>query len=224
MLFKWTNPLEQCHLKFASDESGCFDGYASVFNSNDAVNDTILPGAFEKSIQAGHRVKMFINHQQHEIPVGDWIKMAEDERGLYVQGQIDLNHKDGPTAYSAAKRGALDGLSVGFTMDEGDFEQKSGGGRNIHNMKLMEVSLVNYPCEGQARITAVKADMSGLCSLGDCEDYLRDVGGFSKSMAKVLVSHIVKTSRADAVAGRSEITERLNSDMLETIRNITRNL
>jgi HK97 family phage prohead protease len=220
MFLKLTNLLESCQLKFSSDEKGEFEGYASVFNANDAVNDTIAPGAFEKSLAKGRFPKMFVNHKQHEVPVGDWLELYEDSKGLMGRGKIDLNHKDGPTVYSALKRGAMDGISIGFTMDADDFEAKSDGGRLIKNLDLMECSIVSFPCEGQARISAVKADLAGLTSLSDFENYLRDAGGFSKSMAVSLVSQIVKASRSDSEAEEQRIAGELNAKALKIIQSL----
>lgn len=220
MFLKATTPLESCQLKFDSKEEGIFHGYASVNNSNDAVNDTIAPGAFEKTLMSGAMPKMFVNHQQHEVPVGDWLEMKEDSVGLYAVGKIDFNHRDGKTVYSALKRGAMDGMSIGFTMGSDDFEEKSDGGRLIKNLNLMECSIVSFPCEGKARISAVKADLAGLSSLSDFEHYLRDVGGFSKSMATALVSQIVQASRSESVTEKNQITEKLSAQALEIINSL----
>lgn len=197
MFHKQINPLEQCQLKFSSEEKGLFEGYASVFNSVDQVGDTIEKGAFDESLESGRTIKMFVNHKQHDVPVGDWLELKADDHGLRSVGKIDLNHKDGPTVYSALKRGAMDGESIGFTMKDGDYEEKAEG-RIIKNMRLMEISLVNFPCEGQAIVSAVKADILVLPTLSDCETYLRDVCGLSKSLAKTLISQIRKCAQSDA--------------------------
>jgi phage head maturation protease len=62
------NPLAQCQIKNLDDKfTGEFEGYASVFNSTDAVNDTILPGAFKQSISET-MPKMFVNHDHRLGP------------------------------------------------------------------------------------------------------------------------------------------------------------
>jgi len=193
------NPLDRCQLKFSNDDKGLFHGYASVFNSVDKVGDTIVPGAYAKSLSSPTYPKMFVNHDHRQVPIGDWFKMVEDEQGLFVEGKIDLNHKDGPTVHSAMKRGAMDGLSIGFTMGADDYESKDGG-RLIKSMNLMEVSVVNFPCEGQATVTAVKSDILALKNLSDCENFLRDACGLSRSMARVLISQIKGLTRCDAEA------------------------
>lgn len=202
MFQKLLNQLDHCQLKFDSSETGVFTGYASVFNSNDAVNDTIAPGAFTKSLSSGRAIKMFVNHDHKAVPVGDWVTLQEDSHGLRAEGKIDLNHMMGPTVYSALKRGALDGISIGFTMDKGDFTAKSEGGRLIKHVNLKEASIVSFPCEDQARISGVKSEISGLESLSDFEHFLRDAGGFSKSEAKYFVGQFVKCVRSDSAHER----------------------
>ena len=211
MFLKLINKIERCQLKFDSKDNGVFEGYASVFDSTDKVGDTIAPGAFTKSLESGNTIKMFVNHNQHEVPVGDWDSMEQDSHGLKATGRIDLNHKDGLTVYSALKRKAMDGLSIGFTMGDGDFEQKADG-RIIKNMTLMETSIVSFPCEGGARIEAVKADIAGFVTLKDYENYLREVGGFSKSMAIALVSQLAKSVRRDYETEKRQITEQASAE------------
>lgn len=217
MLLKVDNPTDRCCLKFDSDDkTGEFEGYASVFNSNDRVNDTIAPGAFSKSLESG-LPSMFINHKHGEIPVGDWIEMKQDDTGLFGRGKIDLVHKDGPTLYSAMKRQAMKGLSIGFTMNPDDFDRKEDGGRVIKNMELKEVSIVTFPCEEQAKILGVKAeDFAALSSLQDVEDWLRESAGFSKSLAVAFVSQFKRVVRGEPVAV-AEKSKALESQIMRII-------
>lgn len=219
MFHKLINQMENCQLKFSSDEKGAFEGYASVFDSVDQVGDTISKGAFAASIASGKTIKGFINHAQHEVPVIDWHQLKEDGHGLHVVGKVDMNHKDGPTVYSGMQRKAMDGLSIGFTMNANDFEQKSDG-RLIKNVDLMEISVVSFPCERRALITAVKADLGGLITLSDYEDYLREVGGFSKSMATALVSQLAKRVRSDYETEKHQTAEQASAEMLAVINSL----
>lgn len=226
MLTKMLNPLQKCLLKFDSEKEGTFQGYASVFNSDDAVNDTILPGAFTKSLKVAMPA-MFINHNHDDVAVGDWTVLKEDDRGLYGEGVIDMVHHMGPTAHSAMVRKALTGLSIGFTMAADGFTRKSDGGRIIKEVNLKEVSLVTFPCEDQARIVGVKQEAIGdLLTLGDCENYLREVCGFSKSAAVAFVSRIKKFARSDSdVNFEREITEhneKVSAEVAQTITGIRR--
>lgn len=205
MLVKLQTPTSQCNLKFASDDAtGEFEGYASVFHSVDSVGDTILPGAFAKSLAADRMPAMFINHDHYAIPIGDYLEMREDDVGLFTRGRIDLNHRDGPSAYSAMKRGAMSGMSIGFTMGKDDYDQRDGGGRVIKNLSLMEVSIVTFPTEDKARITGVKADELDFFDLRSCEQWLRESVGFSKGAATALVSRILRYGRSESAPADDE--------------------
>jgi HK97 family phage prohead protease len=216
-----TLELGHCGLKFASD-AGEFEGYASVFNSNDAVGDTILPGAFQKSLDEGRTPAMFINHDHRGIPVGRWIEMYEDSHGLVAKGVIDVSHSQGKDLYPAMKDGRMSGLSIGFGMNQKDYDRKDEGGRLIKNVDLREVSVVTYPCEDQARISAVKsALLADIQNFRDAENFLRDVGGMTRSEAKTFLSlckaiHRRDVGREDA---ESKTIEQATS-LLTTLNNL----
>ena len=220
MIHKIDNPLELCQLKFDSNEKGSFEGYASVFNGLDAVNDIILPGAYSKTLKKGHRISMFINHESHKIPVGDWTGLKEDKTGLHAKGLIDENHMDGPSAYSAMKRGAMSGLSIGFKIPKGGATEKEDGTREIKEIDLKEISIVNFPADDDARISQVKYEIEDADSLKDVEKYLRE-SGFSKSKATAIVSRISKLHKRDAEKALNEITTiDATDDLIAIIKNL----
>lgn len=189
MLYKIDNPTDQCELKFSSDEdTGEFVGYGSVFNRSDNMGDTIVKGAYKKSITK-KLPKMFINHNHASIPVGDWFTAKEDDVGLLLEGKIDMNHTDGPSLLSAMKRKAMEGLSIGALKKTLKFERKEDGGRNITYADLKEVSVVTFPMEENALIMSVKSEIEEIESLRECEIFLREAG-FSRSMAKAFISQL----------------------------------
>jgi len=208
-------PLPQCNLKFASN-TGEFEGYASVFGSNDSVNDTIAKGAFAKSLESGRKPAMFINHDHKSIPVGDWVEMKEDDQGLFAIGRIDMNHKDGPTLYSAMKRGAMTGLSIGFTMGPEDFQRKSDGGRLITNVILKETSVVTFPCEDGARIATVKSEIEAIQTIRDCETFLREAGGMSRKMAEAFLGHVKDLLRGEPAEELKDEINALRQELAHT--------
>ena len=121
-------PLTGVELKF--DEGGRrFKGYASTFNGNDSYGDTILPGAYQKTI-AENMPKMFWGHDW-DIPIGKWLSAVEDEKGLLVEGEFTPGNAQAEAVMSAMKHGTVDGLSIGFRLAEGDYESKKDGGRII---------------------------------------------------------------------------------------------
>lgn len=187
-----TISLTNAHLKFASDAS--FEGYASVFNGVDSYGDTILPGAFKNVVKAarkGRMPKMFANHRSWEMPIGKWVELAEDERGLYVRGEFTPGNPQADVVRAAMRHGTVDGLSIGFRMQKDDYELVDGEQRVIKNIsELLEISAVTFPADDAARVdlASVKFDLDAIQNVRDFEDFLRESGGFSKGLATAVAA------------------------------------
>ena len=129
-----------------------------------------------------------------------------------------MNHKDGPTVYSALKRKAMDGISIGFTMTKGDYEWKENNeGRVIKSLDLKEASVVSFPAEGNARISDVKHLIDELDDMKSLEALLRDEGGFSRAAAKALASRMKQLSQRDAGDELQKTIAEQNA-LIETLR------
>ena len=70
---------------------GHFTGYASLFGVPDLGRDVVAPGAFAASLAARGvaGVRMLWQHDPAE-PVGRWLALREDARGLRVRGPLNL--------------------------------------------------------------------------------------------------------------------------------------
>jgi len=195
---KFDTPIDLCELKFSKKDKGQFEGYASVFNGVDTYGDTIAPGAFAITLKDHRTPKMFINHDQWGVPVGDWIRLEEDSNGLFVVGSIDFNHKDGKTVYSALERKAMDGISIGYRIPPGGATDNNDGTTTLNTITLREISLVNFPADDSARIAAVKKEIDEIQTLKECEIFLRE-SGFSRNMAVSIVSRIKGFHQSESV-------------------------
>lgn len=190
-----------CELK-ASGDTGTFEGYGSVFNVTDFGGDVVAPGAFKDSLEeykaAGRLPAMLWQHNQRE-PIGVYTAMEEDGTGLKVRGQLAMKTTRGAEAFELMKMGALNGLSIGYSVrksDDASYDRETGI-RTIKRAKLYEVSPVTFPMNDAARISAVKA-IEELDSLSEIERHLRDACGMSKSEATALVSRVKSViSRGD---------------------------
>lgn len=183
MLHK-TLSLNETELKFANNKA-TFTGYASVFNGVDSYKDTIVYGAFKNVINSKAMPKMFENHKSYELPIGKWLGMTEDTKGLLVEGEFTPNHAKADMVRASMLHGTMDGLSIGFSMNDGDFEKKDGV-RYIKNIsRLVEISAVTFPADESARVdlSSVKSELNSIQTLSDFEDFLREAGGFSKGLA-----------------------------------------
>jgi len=135
---------------------GTFEGYASVFGEEDLSRDVIEPGAFKDSLNrrgiAG--IKMLFQHDPNQ-PIGVWEDLRELPRGLYARGKLLMEVVRAREVLSLMLAGALDGLSIGFRTIKAR-KDGNGGVRHIEQVDLWEVSVVTFPMQPLARVSAVK--------------------------------------------------------------------
>lgn len=215
MIFK-SVPLSGVELKMFDGESRKFKGYASVFNGVDSYGDTILPGAYTETLAKDGMPKMFFGHDWG-LPIGKWLSAVEDEKGLLVEGELTPGNPQSDAVLAALKHGTVDGLSIGFQLKSGDYEEDKKGMRTIKKVsRLFEISVVNFPADSAARVSDVKSeDIDGIKTIRDLEGFLRDAGGFSKSMATSLVA---KAKQLFADQRESEADEKAANALLERLK------
>ncbi len=165
------------------EEAGVISGYGSVFNNRDQGGDVVLAGAFAESIK-GRQPKMLWGHDFFEPPIGRWTEVREDDRGLFVKGQLNMDSQRGREVHSALKMKAVDGLSIGYITK--DFEDKDDR-RELKSVDLFEVSVVNFPMNELASVDDVKAAFAAGMTTRQLECILRDAG-FTRSQAKALIA------------------------------------
>ncbi len=138
------------------DASGVFTGYAARFNTADLGRDLIVPGAFTESIaqRRASGVRMLFQHDPAE-PIGVWLELREDARGLFVRGRLISEIARGREVLSLMRAGAIDGLSIGFRTVEGRTDPKTGI-RRLTRIDLWEISVVTFPMHPGARVAAFK--------------------------------------------------------------------
>lgn len=192
--------VRPAEVKFDAEE-GYIKGYASVFNGVDSYGDTIAPGAFKETLENRERtVKMRWNH--FGAVIGKWLKMYEDEKGLYVEGQLTPGHSVASDVRASLMHGAIDGLSIGFYVE--DFEQAANGTRIIRAADLVEISVVEEPADLNARVSDIKSAIEVANSLKDFEAVLRD-SGLPKAHAVALVSRMKAWLRGELEAERKAV-------------------
>lgn len=192
-------------LKFLK-ESGVFEGYASVFDVTDSVNDRIAPGAFARSLAAhkaeGRLPPLLWQHDPRQ-PIGAWREMREDAHGLFVTGELFVNDIiRAKEAYRLLCENVVTGLSIGYRTKNAHRDRKAGV-RVLTEVELLEVSMVTFPANEFARVNAVKSQLSAgaVPSEREFEAFLREAG-LSRRQAKGLIAHGYKSLAArDAAAG-----------------------
>lgn len=195
------------------DDDRMIKGYASVFGGVDSYGDTVAMGAYSDTIADRERpVRMRWNHFGPVI--GKWTKMMEDEKGLYVEGQLTPGHSVAEDVYASLKFGAVDGLSIGYIPKEYE-DDKETGIRTLTEIELIEISVVEEPADLGAKIDEVKgiSETIAQCeNLKDAENCLRDACGLSRAAATAIVSQIKALTQSD-----SETKDSISDDAAATL-------
>lgn len=180
-----------------------FTGYGAVFGNVDSYGDSIQKGAFRETIKeakkSGIWPSLLLQHggwfgsAEDMTPIGIISDMEEDDVGLKMDSILaDIERgRDAYTLLKMTPRPAINGLSIGYIPIEWKINEKAGVGepyRTLTKIKLMEVSLVTFPANTEARVTSVK---SGL-DIRVAEKSLCDAG-FSRSESRAILARGFKS-------------------------------
>ena len=196
-----------CDLK-SVDADGSFEGYASVFGAEDMAHDVVLPGAFKTSLaqRGAQGVKLLFQHDPAE-PIGIWLELAEDTKGLYARGRMMPEVTRAREVLSLMRAGALDGLSIGFRAVKGAREARSGI-RRLKEIDLWEISIVTFPMLAEARVQTVKSGpfAGRLPTEREFERWLTRDAGLSRAEARAITRSGLKSlmARRDAAGGLND--------------------
>jgi uncharacterized protein len=137
-------------------EDGGFEGYASLFGVADLGKDLVVPGAFAECLarRGSAGVRMLWQHDPAE-PIGRWLSLAGDGRGLRVRGRLNLAVARAREIHALMREGAIDGLSIGFRVERARTDR--AGLRRLEKLDLWEISVVTFPMQPGARIAALSA-------------------------------------------------------------------
>ena len=218
LLNKATNPLADCQLKFDNGKEGVFEGYASVWGRVDSYGDTVVKGAFEKTIaqhkESSRMPLMLFGHSPGRV-IGKWQVMSEDDYGLRVVGELTPGHTDAANIKASMEHGAISGLSIGFRLPPNGSEEKDDG-RILKEIDLVEISVVSMPAEDAARIDQVRSDIESLETIRDAELWLRDAAAFSRAQAKAFIATMRDIHQRDADAEAKAKQEALDAEAVKT--------
>ena len=128
-------------------------GYAAVFDEETVIYDmfreVIKPGAFRDAVGRDD-VVFLVNHEG--LPLArtrsGTLKLSEDDRGLFMETELDPEDPDVRSIVPKMKRGDLDKMSFAFSVDSSN-EQWSDDEemplRSVEKVSLYDVSIVNFP-------------------------------------------------------------------------------
>lgn len=159
-----TFPFE---IKDADEKKGMIEGYASTFGNIDLGLDVVDKGAFSKTIrESGGKVPILADHNPSK-QIGWNLSASEDEKGLLVKGELDVeNNQAAKERFSLVRKaleiGAKAGLSIGYYTIKAEPDVENPRIRRLKELKLFEYSLVTFPMNTEAMTTAAKHWAEGL--------------------------------------------------------------
>ena len=141
-------------LEIRDDEGSAIrvSGYAAVFGEETNIagmfTEVIERGAFASALERQDDVVFLINHDG--LPLArtrsGTLRLTEDERGLYMETELDGSDPDVRAIVPKMKRGDLDKMSFAFVPtrqewnDSGDMPK-----RTIQDLELYDVAIVTMP-------------------------------------------------------------------------------
>jgi len=127
-------------------------GYAAIFGEETNIagmfTETIERGAFKSAIERGDDVVFLINHEG--LPLArtrsGTLKLSEDERGLYMETELDPDDPDVRSIVPKMKRGDLDKMSFAFVPTQQSWDENGAiPKRTIQDVELFDVAIVTTP-------------------------------------------------------------------------------
>lgn len=212
-------------------DGGTVSGYASTFDRDpDAYGDVIAKGAFAKSLerwaQVGKPVPLLYGHsvEDPEYNIGKVTRIEEDEKGLYVEAEFDADNPKAQYVRKLVREGRLYQFSFAFDCtDWADVKLEDGTkARELRELDIFEVSLVQIPANQHAEVTDVKdapaetksGRRNSSADIAELESIREHVGAINSIIDGLLAEEAHETQADEPKANADE--REANADELET--------
>lgn len=159
--------LTEVKVNDSDDDFFTFEGYAATFGNVDLGGDKIKKGAFADAIKNLEQSAVVISGTvykklmpilwQHnwDKPLGSFIEMREDAKGLYVKGIMPkADTFVSGTVIPQLKVASVSDMSIGYMVVESTYDKDI---RILEKLALHETSLVTIPMNPKANITGFKS-------------------------------------------------------------------
>ncbi|OFU54851.1 hypothetical protein HMPREF3120_05365 [Corynebacterium sp. HMSC11D10] len=147
-----------------STVAGRIEAYASVFDTVDSYGDVVRRGAFTDTLKewadSGKTIPLLYGHNFNDpfMNIGGVVEAAEDERGLKITADLDMDNLAAVQVLNLIKKGRLSEMSFAFnyrdagpvTVDGEDFYE-------VRAVELYEVSVVPIGANRETEILSAKS-------------------------------------------------------------------
>lgn len=202
----------------ADENSGLIRGFASTFGNIDLGDDVVDVGAFKKTIKENKGVWPILADHDPSKPIGVNMRAEETDKGLYVEGQINMKDTLAIARFHQAKlmlkAGGKMGLSIGYGVVKAEPDRERPAVRRLKELKLYEYSLVTFPMNTEAMLT----DAKSWALDNTLEGFVQNINMRAKALGKT-VKEVVDalTLGAAAVDDSKNSSDPLDEQSLERI-------
>lgn len=148
----------------SEEPEGTFTGYASVFGNVDSYGEMVVKGAFAESLEAQDVFPVYWSHQMSDpmMNIGKTLEIREDDHGLFVKAQLDLETPMGAQVHRLIKDGRVGQMSFAFDVEDYAFASSEDHGEfvELRKLKLHEVSVVQVGANQATELMDVKDRVS----------------------------------------------------------------
>lgn len=152
---------------------GQFEAYASVFGNKDSYGDIVIKGAFAEDLKAWEAsdspIPLYFGHNMSDpdYNIGHIVKASEDDHGLLVTAELDLESPKAAQTYRMLKGKRINQMSFAYDVIEGGSVTSTVDGQEdnayeLRALKIWEISIVPIGANQETEILAVKAAVEAL--------------------------------------------------------------
>ena len=152
-------------------DDGVFSAYASVFGNKDSYGDVVVKGAFADDLksweESGQNIPLLFGHNMSDpdFNIGHVIEAKEDDRGLLVTAQLDLENPKAAQVYRMLKGKRVNQMSFAYDVLEGStVDTEDDHFYELRKLKTYEVSVVTIGANQETEVLAVKSAADALLS------------------------------------------------------------
>ena len=154
-------------VKAAGDDDGLDEGQftalVSVFGNKDSYGDTVIPGAFAKTLadwaSSGNPIPVYWSHRMDDpdFNIGTVLEAKETDEGLLVRAQLDLDEARAKQVYRLLKGRRVTQFSFAYDIVEGAWVEKDDDSwYELRELKLYEVGPTPIGANQETELLGVK--------------------------------------------------------------------
>jgi HK97 family phage prohead protease len=113
--------------------------------------------AIDRWSKSGRILQIFWGHDSQQLPIGRVVELAVTPVGLEFRAELD-DDQLADAVVSKIEKGFIDSVSIGFEPLDALYNTKLPSGRDgriITDYELFEISIVNWPADGAAKIESI---------------------------------------------------------------------